>query len=65
MRWRKSKHQTVSPAQKKRRAAGVILWVCAIIAGIVGGEFALPIALALFVAGIFLLVFNPQPNAKR
>ena len=39
MRWRKSKHQTVSPAQKKRRAAGVILWVCAIIAGIVGGEF--------------------------
>lgn len=65
MRWRKSKHPALSPAQKKRRGAGVILWVCAIIAGIVGGEFALPIALALFVGGIFLLVFNPQPKARR
>ncbi|MFP5379091.1 MAG: hypothetical protein ACLGHP_04975 [Vicinamibacteria bacterium] len=25
----------------------------------------LPIALALFVGGIFLLVFNPQPKARR
>lgn len=65
MRWRKSKHPGVSRAQKTRRAAGVMFWVCAIAAGIVGGEYALPIALALFVAGIFLLVFNPQPNAKR
>jgi hypothetical protein len=65
MRWRKSKQRTLSPAQRNRRAAGVILWVCAIVAGIVGGEFALPIALALFVGGIFLLVFNPQPKDRR
>jgi hypothetical protein len=48
-----------------RKIAGVALWACGIAAGIFGGSYGLPVALALFVAGFFIFVSAPRPGARR
>ena len=50
------------PALKRpstRRVAGVLLWAGGIAAGLFGGNYGLPVALALFVAGFFVFVSAP------
>lgn len=42
--------------QVARRVAGVLLWAVGIAAGLIGGNYGLPVALALFVVGFYLLV---------
>jgi hypothetical protein len=48
-----------------RRVAGVLLWACGIIAGLFGGNYGLPVALALFVIGFFLFVSTPAAKSKH
>jgi hypothetical protein len=47
-----------------RRIIGVALWAGGIASGIIGGDYSLPIALALFVIGFFLFVSTPSARAK-
>lgn len=42
-----------------RRVAGVLLWAGGIAAGLFGGSYGLPVALALFVVGFFIFVSAP------
>jgi hypothetical protein len=55
----------VSRAQMVRRVIGVGLWAGGITSGIVGGDYSLPIALALFVIGFFLFVSTPGAKARH
>jgi hypothetical protein len=48
-----------SKAQLARRVVAVLLWALGIIAGLIGGNYALPIALVLLVAGFFVFVSAP------
>jgi 4-hydroxybenzoate polyprenyltransferase len=48
-----------------RRIIGVALWAGGIVSGIIGGDYSLPIALALFVIGFFLFVSAAAPKEKR
>ena len=55
-----------SPALKThmtRRVAGVLLWAGGIAAGLFGGNYGLPVALALFVVGFY--VFVSAPASRR
>ena len=47
-----------------RRIIGVGLWAGGIALGIIGGDYSLPIALALFVIGFFLFVSTPATKGK-
>lgn len=47
-----------------RRVIGVGLWAGGIASGIIGGDYSLPIALALFVIGFFLFVSTPAAKGK-
>ena len=47
-----------------RRIIGVGLWAGGIASGIIGGDYSLPIALALFVIGFFLFVSAPAAKGK-
>jgi hypothetical protein len=59
----RAKHRHPQPAaskaQRMRRVAGVLLWAGGIAAGLFGGSYAMPVALALFVAGFFVFVSAP------
>ena len=55
----------VSRARMARRIIGVALWAGGIVSGIIGGDYSLPIALALFVIGFFLFVSAAAPKEKR
>ena len=46
-------------AQVTRRVAGVLLWAGGIAAGLFGGNYGLPVALALFVVGFYVFVSAP------
>ena len=48
-----------------RRVIGVSLWAGGIVSGIIGGDYSLPIALALFVIGFFLFVSTPAAKGKQ
>ena len=48
-----------------RRVTGVALWALGIASGLIGGDYSLPIALALFVIGFFLFVSAPAPKGKQ
>jgi 4-hydroxybenzoate polyprenyltransferase len=54
-----------SRARTARRIIGVALWAGGIVSGIIGGDYSLPIALALFVIGFFLFVSAPAPKERR
>jgi hypothetical protein len=54
----------VSRARMARRIIGVALWAGGIASGIIGGDYSLPIALALFVIGFFLFVSTPDAKGK-
>lgn len=45
--------------QVARRVAGVLLWGVGIAAGLIGGNYGMPAALALFVVGFYLFVSAP------
>lgn len=53
------RREPVSKARMARRIVGVALWAGGIVAGIIGGDYSLPIALVLFVIGFFLFVSAP------
>jgi hypothetical protein len=57
------KHKAPKPpalkAQATRRVAGVLLWAGGIAAGLFGGNYGLPVALALFVVGFYVFVSAP------
>jgi hypothetical protein len=55
----------VSRARMARRFVGVALWAGGIASGIIGGDYSLPIALALFVIGFFLFVSTPAVKGKQ
>jgi hypothetical protein len=61
------KHKAPKPsapkAQVTRRVAGVLLWAGGIAAGLLGGNYGLPVALALFVVGFY--VFVSAPASRR
>lgn len=57
--------EPVSRRRKARRVAGVVLWAGGIASGIIGDDFSLPVALALFVIGFFLFVSTPATKEKR
>jgi 4-hydroxybenzoate polyprenyltransferase len=57
--------EPVSRARMARRIIGVALWAGGIVSGIIGGDYSLPIALALFVIGFFLFVSAAAPKEKR
>ena len=61
------KHKARKPpaprAQVTRRVTGVLLWAVGIAAGLFGGNYGLPVALALFVVGFF--VFVSAPASRR
>jgi len=57
--------EPVSRARMARRIIGVALWAGGIVSGIIGGDYSLPIALALFVIGFFLFVSAPAPKERR
>ena len=59
------RHPVVSRARMARRAIGVALWAGGIASGIIGGDYSLPIALALFVIGFYLFVSTPAAKASR
>ena len=59
------RHSPVSTARTARRAIGVALWAGGIASGIIGGNYSLPIALALFVIGFFLFVSTPATKGDR
>lgn len=62
---RKKLHrEPVSRARMARRITGVALWAGGITSGIIGGDYSLPIALALFVIGFFLFVSTPAAKGK-
>ncbi len=48
-----------------RRTIGIALWAAGIASGIIGGDYSLPLALALFVIGFFLFVSTPATKGKR
>jgi hypothetical protein len=48
-----------------RKVTGVLLWACGIAAGIFGGNYGLPVALALFVAGFFIFVSAPAGKSRH
>ena len=48
-----------------RRIIGIALWAAGIASGIVGGDYSLPIALALFVIGFYLFVSTPAGKGKQ
>lgn len=54
-----------SRARTAHRIIGVALWAGGIVSGIIGGDYSLPIALALFVIGFFLFVAAPAPKERR
>lgn len=56
--------EPVSKVRITRRIVGVTLWAGGIVSGIIGGDYSLPIALALFVIGFFLFVSTPTVNRK-
>ncbi len=58
------RREPVSRARMARRIIGVSLWAGGIASGIIGGDYSLPIALALFVIGFFLFVSTPSARAK-
>ena len=57
------KHKAPKPPAPKarvmRRVAGVLLWAGGIATGLVGGNYGLPVALALFVVGFYVFVSAP------
>ena len=57
--------EPVSRARMARRIIGVALWAGGIASGIIGGDYSLPIALALFVIGFFLFVSTPAAKPKQ
>ena len=59
----KPRKPPVPNARATRRVAGVLLWAVGIAAGLIGGNYGLPVALALFVAGFF--VFVSAPSSRR
>jgi hypothetical protein len=54
-----------SRARMARRIIGVALWAGGIASGIIGGDYSLPIALALFVIGFFLFVSTPAAKGRH
>lgn len=56
--------EPISRARMARRTIGVALWAGGIVSGIIGGDYSLPIALALFVIGFFLFVSTPAAKGK-
>ena len=48
-----------------RRIIGIALWAAGIASGIIGRDYSLPIALALFVIGLFLFVSAPAEKGKH
>ncbi|MEO8008735.1 MAG: hypothetical protein ABI728_09485 [Betaproteobacteria bacterium] len=52
----KAAKSSAPKGQVARRVAGVLLWAVGIAAGLIGGNYGLPVALALFVAGFYLFV---------
>lgn len=59
------RREPVSRARMARRLIGVALWAGGIASGIIGGDYSLPIALALFVIGFFLFVSTPTGKGKQ
>jgi glucose dehydrogenase len=59
------RREPVSRARMARRIIGVALWAGGIASGIVGGDYSLPIALALFVIGFFLFVSAPAAKERH
>jgi 4-hydroxybenzoate polyprenyltransferase len=59
------KREPLSRARMARRVIGVSLWAAGIASGIIGGDYSLPIALALFVIGFFLFVSTPTARGKQ
>lgn len=59
MRRKSPENDLVSKAQMTRRIIGVALWAAGIGAGIFGGSYGLPVALAMFVIGFFVFVSGP------
>lgn len=59
------KREPVSRARMARRIIGVALWAGGIASGIIGGDYSLPIALALFVIGFFLFVSAPAAKGRK
>ena len=57
--------EPVSRAWMARRIIGVALWAGGIASGIIGGDYSLPIALALFVIGFFLFVSTPAAKGRH
>ncbi len=55
----------VSKMRMVRRVIGIALWAGGIVSGIIGGDYSLPIALALFVIGFFLFVSTPATKERR
>jgi hypothetical protein len=57
----KQKHpkRAAPKAHLTRRLAGVVLWGGGIAAGLFGGNYGMPVALALFVVGFFVFVSGP------
>ncbi len=64
MKQKTSQRNPVSRARTGRRIIGVGLWAGGIASGIIGGDYSLPIALALFVIGFFLFVSAPVAKGK-
>jgi len=62
---RTARREPVSRARMARRIIGVALWAGGIASGIIGGDYSLPIALALFVIGFFLFVSTPAAKGKQ
>ena len=59
------RREPVSRARTARRTIGIALWAAGIASGIIGGDYSLPIALALFVIGFFLFVSTPATKGKQ
>ena len=59
------RHSPLSRTRLARRATGVALWAGGIGSGIIGGDYSLPIALALFVIGFYLFVSTPAVKGSR
>ena len=62
---KKFRREPVSKARMARRIIGIALWAAGIASGIVGGDYSLPIALALFVIGFYLFVSTPAGKGKQ
>jgi hypothetical protein len=59
------RREPVSRARMTRRIIGIALWAAGIASGIIGRDYSLPIALALFVIGLFLFVSAPAEKGKH